>query len=380
MSIVQGSNGRSQPVVFSAYPVGYGPAAKALVLAADCRRRGVETVFVGDGVAYELVSRSSGVFDRVVHAGAAERTAQDVVAGAAVVVSVMDREFASLASDQGRPLHVVDSLLWMRSLVPESFLRARSYWAQDFVGVRDRASELTRPPTVVGPILDARRPRKHAQAVPKKLGVNLGGFAASDGADSLYGELVLRALTASRLYGAFPRERRILANAATIRQLAPLAAELGVQLTSLARDSALDELATASLVLTSPGLTTTLESFRFGRPTAFLPPQNFSQWCALKALRAHGLAPHALHWEDLGDSDRLGNATREPEVSTARVRATIARLAAASPAREALVDSLSSCATIDWPMMAARQQDFFRLLGPNGAPVIAAALVAELGA
>jgi hypothetical protein len=286
----------------------------------------------------------------------------------------MDRDFASLAAELSRPLHVVDSLLWMRDQIPEAFRAARRYWAQEFIGVGDRIPSLVPQGTVVGPILKVGQ--SGPRAVSRKLVVNLGGLATADHTDRVYGWLVLRALGRSRVSTEFG-QITILASASTIEKLEPHASECGGELASLAHDAAVEEMATAAVVLTAPGLTTTLECFRTGRPTLFLPPQNYSQWTILKALRGLGLAPHALHWEDLAERHGVTERKGEPERS-AQVRAAIGRLAATLPAQEALSSCLSACLDGDLSVLASRQHRFFLSLGPNGAPVIAAELAGEL--
>ena len=54
-----------------AYPFGYGPASKLIVLARALRDRGWELVFLGTGIAYELAARSD-VFAQVIEAEPAE--------------------------------------------------------------------------------------------------------------------------------------------------------------------------------------------------------------------------------------------------------------------------------------------------------------------
>ena len=363
-------------LLISAYPVGYGPAAKALVLAAQCRLVGLPSVFVGNGVAYELVSRSDGVFQDVVRARAHEPVARRLVRDSPAVVSVMDRDFAALAGELSRPLHVVDSLLWMRDRVPEAFRSAERYWAQDFIGVRDRLADVSPPHTVIGPIIDS--PPTGTGSVSGKLVVSLGGFEAADDRDRdrIYGELVLRALGESRLASAFARRITVLASEGNVRSLGHLAQDCGVELTSLSHVAALREFADASLVVAAPGLTTTLECFQLGLPTFFLPPRNYSQWSVLKALRVRGLAANALHWEDLADDCRLGERLPEADRNPG-VAAAIDRLAVSPAARKALSRSLSSCVDSDLGAMARRQQEFFHSLGTNGAAVIAARLASE---
>jgi hypothetical protein len=365
----------SLQLLFCAYPIGYGPSAKALVLASLCRQAGMRAVFVGRGISHELTVRSDGIFDEVVRAGADDEVSRRLVGESCAVVSIMDRDFAALARKLSKPLHVVDSLFWMRDRVPEPFAFAGRYWVQDFPGVRDLVGTAGGRPTVVGPIVDVR-PRRPRRA-SGKLVVSLGGFEAVDDAerDRVYGELVVRSLAASKLT-ALTRQVTVLASARIADYLEREAARCGFEVVSLSHDAALDELAAASLVLVAPGLTTTLECFQLGCPTVFLPPRNYSQWCILKALRSRDLAPYALHWEDLSSPHRLGNRLPE-EQRDPQVREAIVQLGRGLSARAMLTRNLSSCLDIDRDELARRQHAFFKSLGPNGAPAIAAQLVSE---
>ena len=150
-----------------------------------------------------------------------------------------------------------------------------------------------------------------------------------------------------------------------------------IELVSLPHRAALERLARASLVLTSPGLTMTLESFQCGAPTYFLPPQNYSQWCTLRRLRAAGLAPHALHWEDLSPALRLGDRMPESERNPV-VRAAIARFTADTEARVRLGRCLAEVGRSDHGRLACEQQRFFASLGPNGALTIASEIADHL--
>jgi hypothetical protein len=369
---VSGSPGR---VLFSAYPLGYGPAAKALVLAAECGSAGFGAVFAGRGVAYELVSRSDGVFEEIVDAED-DRTVRLLVRESAAVVSVMDRDVALLAARLGRPLHVVDSLLWMREQVPRAFRPARRYWAQEFVGVQERATALVPQASVVGPIVESTRV---GRPTARRLVVSLGGHETPDDADSAYGELVLRALAAGGAPATFEEPATILASSSTARKIEPLSAKLGFDLRSLAHETAVERLAAAALVIAAPGLTTAFECFRAGAPVLFLPPQNASQWKILEILRAQGLAPHALDWADLREQNGGGAAAARPE-GTEQVRAAIRELAGTRRAQDALTRGLAAGLAQDLPELAGRQREFFRSLGSNGAPVIASELAGELPA
>jgi hypothetical protein len=128
-------------------------------------------------------------------------------------------------------------------------------------------------------------------------------------------------------------------------------------------------LAASESVVTVPGLTATLECFTDRTPVWFLPPQNFSQWCILKALRRAGAAEGALHWEDLGGTPRL-DAPMESSESDPVVKPAIVRLLGDPDAFGALVHALGSVGA-DAATLVPRQRAFLESLGPSGIATVA---------
>ena len=274
-----------------AYPFGYGPASKLIVLARALRDRGWELVFLGTGIAYELAARSD-VFAQVIEAEPAEPETRGWLDAATALLSVMDRNFAAVACASGRPYCVVDSLLWMRDRVPDVFLSARRYWVQDFPGVRIRLSEIQPTPTVVGPIgptMSRAKPGPNAGLV-----LNLGGMESPNGdaEDAMtYADFVVDGLLRSELLARFCGRGTVLGGRGIIDHLTRRHGRTGLQFASLSHDEGLGRLAGAAMVLTAPGLTATLECFQLAVPTFFLPPQYYSHWWSLHVLRRSGLAP-----------------------------------------------------------------------------------------
>jgi hypothetical protein len=358
-------------------PFGYGPAAKLLTLARSLQGRGLRLVLVGHGIALELASRTPDLFDEVVPAspnGAREAA----VRGAVGVLSVMDRELARAAAITRTPLYVVDSLLWMRDEVPTAFREARRYWAQDFLGLRAVSGNYQPAPTIVGPILPSGGFRR--EAAPAQLLINLGGCESPDGADAnarAYADFVVEGVLNSSLAARFAGRTTVMAGTRCIDALRARYAACDVECVSLPHGAAMERLARAALVLTSPGLTMTLESFQGGVPTYFLPPQNYSQWCTLRLLRDAGLAPHALHWEDLSAAPRLRDRAPESERNPL-VRAAVARFTSDGEARARFAQCLAAVGRADHGALAAAQSRFFASLGPNGALAIARELVEDL--
>jgi hypothetical protein len=358
-------------LICSAMPFGYGPAAK-LVTLARALRGDWRLVFAGHGSALELVSRSRELFDAIVEVPAGAPPPGALLRDASVVLSLMDRDAAGWAARAQRPLVVVDSLLWMRPVVPEPLRGARGYFAQDFPGL-DPTRYQPRP-VVVGPIVPPRRsdaPR-HGGLV-----VNLGGSAAPDGRQALYAayaRFVLRAVLDAGLPARFGRIT-VLGGAAAIaamRELPALRDAATHELASRSHAAAREAMAGAGAVLTAPGLTATLECFHDRVPTWLLPPQNYSQWCILRRLREAGTADDALHWEDLPGAPQLQEGML-PHQTTAPVCAAIERGVGEASVAERLRARLATVGR-EPERVRERQTAFYRTLGPSGVETLVTAL------
>jgi hypothetical protein len=206
--------------------------------------------------------------------------------------------------------------------------------------------------------------------------VHLGGcespWAATED-HHRYAAFVTRALLSSGL----PRETSslVMSGEACATRLAAEFAGCGVCFASLPHEEALDALSSAALVLTSPGVTATLECFQAGVATSFLPPQNYSQWRALLSLRETGLAAEAFHWADV--TGPLPFERMPEERRTFAVLETIARLSADDSVRAELTRRLRAAASQPRPELRARQRAAFEALGQNGAVEIARQLAVE---
>jgi ABC-type nitrate/sulfonate/bicarbonate transport system substrate-binding protein len=352
-------------LVCAAYPYGYGPVAKILALAPLLRRDG-PVAFVGTGSALELATREADVFDEVVAGPLDGPEGRALLARSWGVLSAMDRDAAVAADGAGLPLFVVDSLLWMRRETPEALRGASEYWAQAFPGFDP--GRLGPRGSVVGPLV---APRPDAGAAREGLVVHLGGSAAPEGPDERHAEyarLVLRALLATGLLDRFGR--------ATVIGGGPALAALGereshplVETVAAGARDARRRLSHAAALLTSPGLTATLEAFHDGTPTWFLPPQNHSQCILLRRLRAAGLAGDSFHWEDFAGSARLDDALpasgRDPAAADAVFRGI------RHPAATAALATSLARVGVEARSLAARQASFFASLGPSGLEAVA---------
>lgn len=367
-------------LVCCAMPFGYGPTGKLLAIARRLVQRNVSLAFVGHGIAYELAARSAGIFDSLWDCQADESRVRDLIRSSNGMLSIMDREFAPLAVEAGKSLYVVDSLLWMRPTVPPEFRRATVYWAQRFVGRAATFDGCSLRPTEVGPIVAGEL--QPPQPNGNRLIVNLGGCEASPDRrlEQAYAEFVVHGLIRARDAVSYVKPILVIAGGRCTSRLRSKFAAASIDFMSLSHDESMQCCRSAAIVLTSPGLTTTLERFQSGTPTYFLPPQNYSQWCILRHLRDRELAPHSLHWEDTQTTklaDRLPESVRNPLVRQAILDGVSARWTV-----DAFQRSLTKILRSDSKRaaLAARQRSFFQSLGDNGADTIASQLAGALRA
>jgi hypothetical protein len=360
---------RPRTLLISAYPFGYGPGAKAIALAAALRPDW-RVAFVGTGSAMELVSRAPDAFDEIVEGRAGERAAKALLADAWGVLSVMDRDAGLAAAHARKPLFVVDSLLFMRRAVPAALRGARCYWAQRFPDLVPAAYEPR--PVVVGPLVAGSPP---AATGPRAgLVVHLGGSAAPDdrrGLYASYARFVARAVDEARLVDRFGSVG-FVGGAGAESALDGVAGAGRSSVEALRPAEARARMAGAAAVLTAPGLTATLECFRDGTPTWFLPPQNYSQWLVLRALRRLGAAPDAFHWEECDGVPRL-EARMDPEAYEPVVRESIGRLSEDPAVERGLAGRLTRVGA-DADRVVEAQSALFRGLGPDGVATIVADL------
>jgi hypothetical protein len=362
--------------VLCAQPYGYGPVSKLLALAARLQSTGIPLVFAGYGITLELAARSAGLFARVLDATPVSAEAREAIAGAAAVVSVMDREYSALATELGCPLYVVDSLYWMRATLPPAFRGARIHWVQDFDGVGTvpgRAANVR----VTGPLLPPVLPCWRGGP---RLVVNLGGgrspFASAPD-NAAYWRFVLGGLRDSELGARYRGRILVLGGEQCLAVVRAEGLDGGFGLATLPHAAALEAFAGSAMVLSSPGLTTSLECFRMGVPVRYLPPQNYSQWCILRSLRRHGAADHAFHWEDTGERYRLADRLDEPDRDPL-IRRAIDELSVLPGARNAYLAGLARMAEGEPAAIAAVQAAYLRSLGGDGVGQVVDDLLSDL--
>jgi hypothetical protein len=265
---------------------GFGPVSKAVTIARELAARApdAELHFFGGRIDHDFAV-DAGAFDRVfridVDDSAQLRELVPHLMRYRAVISVLNLELPTLWHRNGTPLHVVDSLAWMWPAPPAGLHNVDSYFVQRYMLPAARAEEWERctPLKVVPPIdrvadrVTAFPPRRAEQVL-----VNLAGCANPFGYDGLYERYALAIADAVLAEADDFREIVFATNARLAAAIADRASgDARVRAAQFAHDEFLGLLASAGLVLSAPGITTTIEAMRCDAPLAFLPPQNYSQ-------------------------------------------------------------------------------------------------------
>jgi hypothetical protein len=272
---------------FVATSFGFGPVSKAVSLAQELKSQApqLEAHYFGAGIDYDYAHKS-GAFDRLFRVNV-DRL--DALAGLVpqlkayrAVVSVLNLDLLPLWRRGETPLYFVDSLTWMWSSLPAGVENVAAYFVQDYMlptgRIRQWAEKL--PLVLVAPIETTGGLQRVADKEgQRRLLVNFSGCSNPFASPELYEKYAL-SLTWAILEAAASRFEEIVL-CCNERLAGYLRERFGnrarVRIGLLSHEEFLRLLVSSALVLSAPGITTTLEALAARVPVRFLLPQNDSQ-------------------------------------------------------------------------------------------------------
>jgi nucleoside 2-deoxyribosyltransferase len=314
------SSATGNQVTFCCTSFGFGPVSKVVAVAEAVRllRPGYRLVFVGSNIA-EHYARSSAIFDDIlsVDVDAAPERGVHYSQDSDALVNALNFDVLSRWSRHLPPHFFLDSLAWMWPSIPDSVHLARAYFVQDYLqGANTSGAVLPNNTVLVPPILSPsiRAPRAEWESQSGYLLVNMAGCRNPILPPQYYEKYVTQMLaglaTALRL---IDRERlRQISRVVVCGNGELLDAARAVDWTGLSfpverrfipPKEFLLELRRCEFLLTSPGLTATLEAIALNVPFRFLLPQNYSQFRIMKYYRS--LALNDVLWPDYFTSEKL---------------------------------------------------------------------------
>lgn len=303
---------------------GFGPASKAHSIGEEVASGyDAEVVYYGEASAFEYFSRQSDVEVRALSPDPDQNVA--ALAKFDAIINVLEPRF--VVPQLVRKTHYVDSLGFMWGSVdlpPESHLRqVRAYYCQDIFGSADNLTGLglANVVAVSGIVAESSRfPTSHSGPHADRL-VNLGGLSNPAGnlsADA-YLPLIDRLLPIFNEDGV---ESIVVGNDSTALGLP----SKSVRLTQLSRAMFDSTMRSCDVVISSPGMTTLIESSKERRAYVPLPPQNWSQVLICRGMIA---GSDLSLWEFLAEQYH-GIDDRLPELAKANAVRDVNRLLSSS--------------------------------------------------
>jgi hydroxymethylcytosylglucuronate/cytosylglucuronate synthase len=364
-------------ILCDAAAFGYGPVGKLLTILTRLSQRHQVTVLASH-TTLVLASKSSlgglKVCDTedVSALNAASRDFDD----ADLFINVMNPISAEFAQRKGVPIAVVDSLFWMWESLPEALSQADLYIIQGFPKIASQLGRFAiKNSLVVGAIVD-----DNIAGVERanQLLVNFGGLRSKLVDAEVRSLYVLRAVEALNEALAGHRFDRIVivGDPEGIGEAAKHVRIERAEVKLLGHNEFLYELDRSVGLISSPGLTTTYEAFTHGTPVAFLPPQNWSQYLILLALRDAAAAPWSLHWTDCYPDVAVSDIMPEA-LGVQHVAACIKRFGRDRKAQQLLVDTLRKSirgVATSPEVVTSTQGAFVSRFGTHGADEAATAI------
>jgi len=347
--------GLPMSIGFCCTSFGFGPVSKVVAVAEALRQLRPEyrLRFAGSNIANTFAS-DSGVFDEVVDVDldASPEDGLECFADDHAVVNGLNFELLDHWHPGMPPVFFLDSLAWMWQAVPSVLARAHTYCVQDYLlgaSLTERVfpENTSLVPPIVSPgVGSARDPG----------GVEHGYLLASVAGcrnpilpPDFYRDYVR--VTVAAVASAVERIRRkgtlaikrvlICGNPDLVRDASsclPPSGSLEVRCEYLPHPSFLGELRKCEVLLTSPGLTGTLEALALNVPCKFLLPQNYSQLRIIAHYQALGLDTAA--WTGAFDTARLTQVGMPEEEAVREIGTALERyLAGGSEAMSRAVEA-----------------------------------------
>lgn len=281
------STSRRNACAFVATSFGFGPVSKAVSIAKEMKAQtpDLETHYFGAGIAYEYAQKSEA-FDCLINVDVdGPETILPLLpklSSYRAVFSVLNLDLLSLWRSDLPPLYFVDSLAWMWPSLPDGIENVACYFVQDYLVSPERIQEWAAacPLVLVAPIESVSNTRvKVPSGKRNRLLVNFSGCANPFALPELYEKYAL--VMASSIVAEAGQRFESIVFCCNEKLADYLRKNLGtdpcVQVGHYAHEEFLRLLVSSVLVLSAPGITSTLEALASQTPLGFLLPQNDSQ-------------------------------------------------------------------------------------------------------
>ena len=284
-------NTKSESYAFVSTAFGFGPISKAVSIARELRLQAPDSIihYFGSGIDYDFAQKS-GVFEQIfsVDVDDKKQLAEllPTLSQYSAVFSVLNLDLPSLWKKEYGVLYLVDSLAWMWPTLPDGLINVETYFVQDYLMPPDRLEEWGQQISLklVAPIEAVSQQNFESFQVSKvpdsnQLLVNFSG-CYNPLTGSQFFENYVEVLAAAILETTRSQYDSIVfcSNEKLTDFLRRKLKDIrGVKVGHFEHNQFLQLLASSQRVLSTPGITTTLEAIALNIPISFLLPQNYSQ-------------------------------------------------------------------------------------------------------
>jgi hypothetical protein len=282
-------------IIFS-NPFGYGPTGNAIPILYSLleKTKNIDIVFAGSGLCMEIVSNVS-----VKKVYLNERNESEIenylkTIENPYVIASQNKFCIKIAKKLSIPCSYIDVLAWFWKEIPQDhFLADEIFWIK-FPNIEEKIPKEKDNIHIVSSIITTIPPTTRKI---NKLTIHIGGakYPLLNEIPFSYLNLISKGLNALKT-----NFNNILFVAGTeaINYLKQKVTNEKILLVSLPKDKFICELEQSTHMLTTAGVSSTLESFALNVPTSFLLPLNLSQVALIDMLKEQGLNPQCLEWDN----------------------------------------------------------------------------------
>src|SRR3989338_745788 len=285
-------------IVMFSNPFGYGPTGVAIpVLRALLRGFGrSKIIFAGSDHCMEILT---GVpVETVLLDERDEGTIETFLRKLKnpYVLGSQNRFCIRVAKKIGATCAFIDILAWLWEAIPYDHLIADEIFWIKFPGIEQKIPQDRHNIHLISSVITTKSP------LHKKFGrlmVHIGGaqYPLSSDIPKSYLNLLARGLNGLNTSGRFD-EFIFTGGSRALGYNKKIVRNKRVVIRQFPEHRFIDELAGACHMLTTAGVSSTLESFALKVPTSFLLPLNLSQYSFTAMLRQHGACPQLFQWNN----------------------------------------------------------------------------------
>jgi hypothetical protein len=294
---------RQKQIDFIGTDFGFGPVSKLVVVAETIRDflPDVKLRLIGSGNVFEF-GRRSHVFDEVipVNLDAEPGKAADLTKEAAAIFDCLNFQVLPFLVHRKHKVYFVDSLAWMWGDISKEIALTEKYFVQGFLSSEGEDRNCVPERCLkTGPIIHPGISRfKDQKRDKEKAVISLGGcynpFVPPKYLVNYAIDVVRSALACLP-----PRFSNVsvYTNTKIAHELRNRIPDADILIKHAEHHTFLREIASCGLLLTTPGITTTLECIALETPLKYLPPNNFSQYRILNIYHNKGILSEDIRLE-----------------------------------------------------------------------------------